>query len=239
MSLQASGRAALAGALGVTIVAVLGAGVATAADGGSLVLGHHNTATKTTELKDPHGTPLELVGKKSDAPLKVNSSKEVTHLNAALLGGQSASSLQSSGSDGHLYDYSGVSLPVDGALPFPGLLVVKTASLPAGTYFVDAYAWVDSTGASSGHATHCFIGQNTAATEALATASTDSSGYAPLSTTWPVTLTTAGPIGEYCFTQATSAVAYQAAITATKIAHATVGTNINVVQTGIHPIDKR
>jgi hypothetical protein len=170
--------------------------------------------------------------------LKVNSSKEVQHLNAALVGGKSAGSLETSGSDGHLYDFNGVDLPVDSALPFTGLSIVETATLPKGTYFVDAYAWLDAVGASSGHATHCYIGLSNSAGAALADATIDASGYTPIGTNWPVTLSTAGQIGEYCFTQATSATVYQASITATRIAHVTVGTNIDVPETGVHPIAK-
>jgi hypothetical protein len=90
---QLAGLSVVAGAIGVLCLAVGSLGVATAANGGSLILGHRNTATKTTTLTDKHGTPLSLVGKKSKPPLKVNSSKRVKHLNASLLGGESASTL--------------------------------------------------------------------------------------------------------------------------------------------------
>jgi hypothetical protein len=90
---ELAGRSVVAGVIGTLCLAVGGLGVATAANGGSLVLGHHNTATSTTTLKNDRGTPLALVGKKSKPPLKVNSSKQVKHLNASLLDGESASTL--------------------------------------------------------------------------------------------------------------------------------------------------
>jgi hypothetical protein len=93
---QLAGRSVVAGAIGMLCLAVGGLGIATAANGGSLVLGQHNTATSTTKLADSNGSPLSLVGKKSKPPLKVNSSKQVKHLNASLLGGESASRLSHS-----------------------------------------------------------------------------------------------------------------------------------------------
>ena len=74
------------GAIGALSIVVGGLGVATAANGGSLILGHSNSATSTTTLTDPDGTPLSLVGKSSKPPLKVSSSAQVPHLNASLLG---------------------------------------------------------------------------------------------------------------------------------------------------------
>jgi hypothetical protein len=71
------GRGTTAVAIGVLSVAVGGLGVAAAANGGSLTLGHSNSATKTTTLKDSKGTPLSLSGKKTSPPLKVNSSVKV------------------------------------------------------------------------------------------------------------------------------------------------------------------
>jgi hypothetical protein len=82
-------------AIGVMTVAVSGLGIADAANGGSLRLGHSNAATKTTTLKDSKGTPLSLVGKASKPPLKVNSKKLVSKLNAQFVGGKPVSQLAS------------------------------------------------------------------------------------------------------------------------------------------------
>jgi hypothetical protein len=52
---------AAVGAIGLLSLTIAGAGIAAAANGGSLILGHSNTATATTTLRDSHGTPLSLV----------------------------------------------------------------------------------------------------------------------------------------------------------------------------------
>jgi hypothetical protein len=59
------GRLLTAGALGAAIVLTTGLGVATAANGGSLVLGADNTATRTKTLIDKERVPLSLVTGKS------------------------------------------------------------------------------------------------------------------------------------------------------------------------------
>jgi hypothetical protein len=92
---QFAWRSLAVGAIGALTVAAGGIGIATAANGGSLLLGHHNDATTTTTLQDRHGTPLSLLGKKSKPPLKVNSRKLVKRLNADEVDGSSAVSLMS------------------------------------------------------------------------------------------------------------------------------------------------
>jgi hypothetical protein len=88
------GRSALAVAgIGIGALALGGFGVAAATDGASLILGHANTATHTTKLADPNGTPLSLNGGKSKAPLIVNSKHLVANLNAQYVGGKTASQL--------------------------------------------------------------------------------------------------------------------------------------------------
>jgi hypothetical protein len=82
------------GAIGVGVIVVSTMGVAVAANGGSLELGHKNTATPTTTLIDRKGTPLAVTGDKHRPPLTVNSAVQVPHLNAGLVGGMSSSQLQ-------------------------------------------------------------------------------------------------------------------------------------------------
>jgi hypothetical protein len=88
-----SSRAAGVGAV-VIATLVVGAGVADASTGASFILGHKNTATSTTTLADSKGTPLALTAKKGHAPLKVNSSAKVAHLNADELDGLESNQLQ-------------------------------------------------------------------------------------------------------------------------------------------------
>jgi hypothetical protein len=210
---QLFGRGVVAGGIGALALTVGGLGIATAANGGSLVLGHHNSATNTTTLKDSHGTPLKLVGKKSKPPLKVNSSKQVSHLNASLLGGLSASQL-SSGSGGQI--------PVATDLTITsGTLVSQTGVLSKGTYFMNASALL--VGDDGGF---CYIGTSSNSSTALQwggfePASTGTADYAQSSETVAVKVTTPTRYGQYCETNDTTGEAYDAGIFAIRIAHAT------------------
>ena len=70
-------------------------GIAYAATGHGLVLGAKNTESRTTTLSDSGKNPaLYLKTKPGRAPLKVNSRAQVAHLNASLVGGKTASALQ-------------------------------------------------------------------------------------------------------------------------------------------------
>jgi hypothetical protein len=145
-------RGVAAGSIATLAAVVGGLGVATAANGGSLMIGHRNSATKTTTLTDRKGTPLTLVGKKSKPPLKVNSSKLVKKLNSAEVGGLTSGELSTGSAAQHLLDVSkvinatvtGLKLPVgessgSATTSFP-ISAVETAPLPAGTYFATATA---------------------------------------------------------------------------------------------------
>jgi hypothetical protein len=156
------GNSATAAGIGVLAVVTGGLGVATAANGGSLTLGHHNSATTTTTLADNKGTPLSLIGRKGKPPLKVNSSRLVKHLNAGLLGGLTASQLRTTASA------AAGELVVDGNTPLRTLVlpiaptgpdgveldpvfIARTATLKAGSYVVNAsfigenaLCWVDT-----------------------------------------------------------------------------------------------
>jgi hypothetical protein len=134
-------------------LAVGGIGIATAANGGSLLLGHHNKATSTTTLTDKKGTPLSLIGKKSKPPLKVNSSKLVKNLNAAKLGGLTPDQLSTGSSATFKFDLATalaggntrvIELPLavtnGSKTTFHPVQVARTAPLPAGTYMTTAVA---------------------------------------------------------------------------------------------------
>jgi hypothetical protein len=73
----------------VALVVALG-GTASAATGGTFLLGKSNSATHLTTLTDKKGTALSLKSKKGAPPLKVNRSARVRNLNADLLDGQHA-----------------------------------------------------------------------------------------------------------------------------------------------------
>jgi hypothetical protein len=208
----------VAGGIGVLALTVGGLGIATAANGGSLVLGHSNTATKTTTLKDKSGTPLALVGKKSKPPLKVNSSKQVRHLNASLLGGLSASQLNS-GSSGQIPPETYLSVPVGSET-----LVSRTGVLSKGTYYVNASALLN--GSDGGF---CYIGTSNSTTTAVQWGGTEpetdgTADFSQASETALVKVTSPTKYGQYCETHSSAAAsAYDAAIFAIRVSHTTTG----------------
>jgi hypothetical protein len=216
------GRGVTVGGIGVLSLTVAGMGIATASNGGSLVLGHANSATKTTTLKDAKGTPLTLVGKKSKPPLTVNSSKQVAHLNASLLGGQSATGLATSGSAATLGPTSDVPLG-DGNTN--GTLLAATKKLSPGTYFVTASAETVDTNATTTAGIRCFVGETSDFSTSFAGSGSDSYGTQSASETTVVKLTTSAVLGEYCYSEnGDTTNAASAGIFAIKIAHATIGT---------------
>jgi hypothetical protein len=216
---QLFSRGIAVGGIGALALTAGGLGIATAANGGSLVLGHHNTATKTTTLTDKHGTPLALVGKKTKPPLKVNSSKQVAHFNASLLGGLSAAQLNS-GSAGQI--------PVATDLTIPNgseTLVSQTSVLSKGTYYMNASTLL--VGSDGGF---CYIGTSDDSSTAvqwggLEPASTGTADYSQASETAVVKVTTPIRYGQYCESNGgTTDFAYNAGIFAIRIAHATAVT---------------
>ena len=81
---------AAAGLLTLGILAVPSA--ASAANGGTWVLGKSLSETTPTTVTNSHGTPLSLKAKSGSAPLAVNSATKVTNLNADKLDGVSSES---------------------------------------------------------------------------------------------------------------------------------------------------
>jgi hypothetical protein len=213
-------RGIAAGTIGGLALAVGGLGVATAANGGSLTLGHSNSATATTTLKDRKGTPLSLVGKATVPPLKVNSSKQVAHLNASLLGGKSARALSTRGSGSETSPAVNNGVRLSTMIHF-ATRIASTARLSAGTYYVSASAWTRD-GGSSG--VICFIGSDSDYDHAYGLSETPGAVYQSEALTAVVTLKTPTKIGEYC-TGAGDAgsLAYDAGIFAIKVAHSVPG----------------
>lgn len=84
--------------VGASAVLVVGVdAVSYAATGSGVLLGHSNTAKKTTTIKNSgSGSVLNLVTKKSSsAPFTTNAKGQVANLNASDLDGQTASQIQS------------------------------------------------------------------------------------------------------------------------------------------------
>jgi hypothetical protein len=94
MSIRPSLRVGLT-TVAASVVLVTGAGLASyAATGSAFVLGHHNSAGTTTALKNTgRGPALSLNSIKSAPPITLNSSKMVKHLNANMVGGMTAKTL--------------------------------------------------------------------------------------------------------------------------------------------------
>jgi hypothetical protein len=78
-------------------IVVSGAGVGYAANGGHFLLGRTNNETVTSTLRNTAGTPLNLVGPASRAPMTVSSQTKVPRLNADLLDGVDSSAFQRKG----------------------------------------------------------------------------------------------------------------------------------------------
>ena len=220
---QLFGRGVVAGGIGVLALTVGGLGIATAANGGSLVLGQHNSATKTTTLKDKHGTPLALIGKKSKPPLKVNSSKQVAHLNAAMVGGKSASQLLTHG-------YSGQTA-IAQSIPLTGTAVLgaQTPVLPKGTYFISSAAMI--AGPQGGF---CFLNTSnnggTAVQWGGGEPATGTFDYISAAETAVVIVHTPVAWGAYCDSTGSGSTLYNAGITAIRVGTDSVGTKPSVAR---------
>jgi hypothetical protein len=79
--------------VGVIAAMVIGSGTAYAANGRSLILGHKNSATKPTTLKNSRGTALRLTSKAGTAPFAVSSGAKVRNLNSDKVDGVSGEQL--------------------------------------------------------------------------------------------------------------------------------------------------
>ena len=129
------------GALSLGIIAV--PTVASAANGGSWLLGRSNSETATTTVTNSAGTPLRLNAKSGYAPLSVNSTKVNPSFNADLLDGLHASSfLRSTGKaadadkvDGHHASSFAMRSARTGTIVHDGSYDGLGAVCPAGTVF--------------------------------------------------------------------------------------------------------
>jgi hypothetical protein len=213
------------GAIAALSLAVAGVGIATAANGGWLTLGRANTATRTTTIKDPKGTPLALVGNKAKPPLTVSSSKQVPHLNASLLGGLSATGLATSDSGSSFGPDDDIPLAEDNA---PPTFVVGTKELAPGTYFVSASADTVDDNINAVFGARCFVGPNSNVDDAYVASGSDSRGTQNESETAVVKLSAPASLSEYCDSSATDPISVSTAgIFAIRVAHASIGPSLD------------
>ncbi len=100
MNVRSFARAAAnpVAALAVAITLVGGTGIATAATGGTFLLGRSNYATTRTNLTNTEGTALALTSKTGTPPLAVSNSTKVSRLNSDLLDGLDSTALYAAAS---------------------------------------------------------------------------------------------------------------------------------------------
>jgi hypothetical protein len=110
---------------------VLGSGSAVAATGGKFLLGRSNTASTTTTLTNAKGTALSLRARAGRAPLAVNTTTKVTHLNADSVDGVSSEKFaRATNSTGIRSAYSDAFESEEGSGPD---LLIAFAECPAGS----------------------------------------------------------------------------------------------------------
>jgi hypothetical protein len=179
-------------AIVLALAVILGGfGVADAATGGAFLLGRANHESSTASLVTSHGIPLSLSAPKGKAPLAVNRSTEVKHLNAEYVGGLSASVLKPSGGDDYAAPDSAVSLP---ALAEVG--VANTGPLPAGTYYVTATADINlATGDPFGG---CIVTLNNDVNNYLQAGDESGGPRITVAETLAVAVPAKGSLQEYC-----------------------------------------
>jgi|SRR5690348_3846385 len=117
--------------IGALTALVLGSGTAYAATGGKFILGHTNSATSTTTLKNTRGTALSLSSRPGTPSLKVSNSTKVPNLNADRLDGYDSSAFSLASGQTNTISRTGVGIDVtdDGIDD----AVVAVATCPAGT----------------------------------------------------------------------------------------------------------
>jgi hypothetical protein len=225
---QLVGRGVALGAIGMLSVVIGGIGVATAANGGSLVLGHSNTATSATTLSNSKGTPLSLRARHGKPPLRVNSSTKVRHLNADKLDGSNAARLETSG--------SGVSTNYPdgdrGIVSEKLIKVTQTHALAKGTYYVSASVTVTMTSPTDFLSCVLTATKPTARDEDNAAFATGEAVSLPQ--TQVIAVKAGQRITQFCEVQSSSALTdtaevSQAGLTAIRIARAKTGTTVKGV----------
>jgi hypothetical protein len=216
-----AGRSAFAVTFGVAGLVAGGLGVAVASSGGVFILGEHNVATSVTTLSNSKGPALALKSKHGTAPLTVNSGKVVKHLNAAKVGGSTASQLKTSGS-GAATTYP---LLVSATVGFQPTAVAATGKLRGGTYYVTATATV--TLFEPNEAARCTLLTTKPGTAAKQTFQSSTQTFGTATDTRPMTVRAGQRITEYCWAAGTVTGNLAAAgITAIRVDAATKGTVI-------------
>lgn len=198
----------------LTLALVLGgAGLASAANGGTFILGRANSETATASLANSRGTPLSLAAPAGRAPLAVNRTGMVKNLNAQYTGGRTAGQLQATGGDG--FTLAGADTPIDSK----GEVVVSTGPLPAGTYYVTATALLVVQAGDVGG--FCRVVKNSGSgTGVSGLGGARQEGYVQAAETTAVAVSSGDTLGELCAIAGANnsgSVAYDAGIIAIRI----------------------
>lgn len=216
-----AGRSASAVAFGVIGMVVGGLGIASAATGGVFILGKHNSATSVTTLANSKGPALALKSRHGKPALTVNTTKEIKRLNAAMVGGSTASSLKTSGS-GVTTNY-----PANNDTLFRTTVTkyAVTAKLKKGTYFVTATAVVS---VPNNEVAHCAVAATSMAGSlgVVGQAEASTVDLGTLTETAPVTVSAGQKIAEFCWLtgDVVASDVFSAGITAIRVDSATTGT---------------
>ncbi|HET8561005.1 MAG TPA: hypothetical protein VFL69_10835 [Marmoricola sp.] len=132
-------------AMGAITALVLGSGTAYAATGGKFILGHANSASKTSTLTNTRGTALALDSKAGTPPLKVNRSVKVPNLNADKLDGKSSSAFALVAGKTGTITGSGYVVNDNSGTP---MFIAAVATCPSGTKMTGGGGEDDTAGGS-------------------------------------------------------------------------------------------
>lgn len=205
-------------AIGAAALAVAGVGIARATDQNGVVLGGvANHTLKPTGFVNKKGVALALTSKKSKPPLTVNSSKLVKHLNAAQVGGKTASSLETSGSSAVLDPPEGNEVDVS-TTP---ISIASTSKLGAGTYFINA-----SVGGFAPDTNHVDCRLSTTpipSFDAIAPQAVSVPGIFNLAITRSITVKSGQQVALWCGADTSTSEISYAGLTAIKVDHASTG----------------
>jgi len=173
-----------------------GAGFADAATGGNFILGKANKESATASLSDSKGTPLALSAPAGKAPLTVNRTVMVKNLNAQFVGGLTATGLATGGEG---FTTPETDTPIAGG---GGTVVATTGTLPAGTYYVTATAFLAI--AQNGNYGECWIAKGSAPSIEYNVGGALLTGLFQAAETAAVTVTAGDTLQERCVTNSSS-----------------------------------
>jgi hypothetical protein len=181
-------RAFFAGILLAVVAFASVNGIAYAATGSGLILGHHNSANKTTTLKRTTAGPaLALHVKAHHAPFTVNSNTQVPKLNASSVDGLHASALQT-----HDLQFT-----VPASSTQVATATYSLPTVPPGTYYA-SFNVVAHMG-TAGSLVNCVLEQTNLTTELLGYGA-PFIGFSTVSAGGVVTVSTGHPLELRCFT---------------------------------------